>query len=85
MLDTNGNEKYSLDLDLGHTFKNDLLQYKQLDTEDVVVFTSGDLQVQFARVITSVSNPFVPAYNTLYDNTAVLDRRLRGLFIKSRD
>jgi hypothetical protein len=34
-----------------------LLQYKQLDTEDVVVFTSGDVQVRFARVITSVSNP----------------------------
>jgi len=45
MLDTNGNEKYSLDLNNGHSFKSDLLQYKQLDSEDVVVFTSGNTQV----------------------------------------
>jgi hypothetical protein len=36
-------------------------------------------------VIASESNPFVPTYNTLYDNTNLIDRRVRGLFIKSKD
>ena len=40
MFDSSGSEKYSLDLDFA-SFDNALLQYKQLDSEDVVVFTCG--------------------------------------------
>jgi hypothetical protein len=41
MLDSSGSEKYSLDLDLASSWQNSLIQYKQLETEDVVVFTGG--------------------------------------------
>ena len=40
MFDSNGGEKYSLDLNVA-SYDNGLLQYKQLDSEDVVVFTCG--------------------------------------------
>ena len=44
MLDSRGSEKYSIDLDIpsgSSSWENCLLQYKQLDTEDVIVFTGG--------------------------------------------
>jgi hypothetical protein len=40
MFDSNGSEKYSLDLNQA-SLESAMVQYKQLDTEDVVVFTGG--------------------------------------------
>lgn len=42
MLDINGNEFYSLGMSLAHHFLSVLIKYKNLGSEDMIVFTGGD-------------------------------------------
>jgi hypothetical protein len=42
MFDSNGSEKYSLNLNLA-SLENIILQYKQLNDEDIVVYTGGSV------------------------------------------
>ena len=45
MLGINGNEFYSLNLDLSHNYFSTILQYKNLGNKDMVIFTGGDTKV----------------------------------------
>jgi outer membrane protein assembly factor BamB len=84
LLDTDGNSKWQYSTPDGHEVYSNTINYKEIDTStDMVIATSGNLYINYNRIIHSSSSPYSVGGTVIFrDPTANSNRRLYALCIK---